>query len=80
MAAEISLGDQHEDQQVEFDLTLLYQSLCTSLMGFVFSKHTFSDQPCLILTHEKLFNHPSLLKTRSCAIMAPTVQTGQRKC
>ena len=31
MAAEISLGDQHEDQQVEFDLTLLYQSLCTSL-------------------------------------------------
>ena len=58
MAAEISLGDQHEDQQVEFDLTLLYQSLCTSLKGFVISKHTCSDQPCLILTHEQLFNHP----------------------
>ena len=58
MAAEISLGDQHEDQQVEFDLTLLYQSLCPSLKGFVISKHTCSDQPYLILTHEQLFNHP----------------------
>ena len=37
MATAISLGDQHEDHQVEFDLTLLYQSLCTSLKGFVLS-------------------------------------------
>ena len=41
MAAEISLGDQHEDQQVEFDLTLLYQSHCTGLKGFVISKYTY---------------------------------------
>ena len=38
MAAEISLGDQHQDQQVEFELTLLYQSHCTSLKGSVISK------------------------------------------
>ena len=48
MATEISLGDQHEDQQVEFDLTLLYQSLCTSLKGFVLSffliKHLVAAQ------------------------------------
>ena len=39
MAAEISLDDQHKDQQVEFDLTL-YQSHCTGLKEFVISQHT----------------------------------------
>ena len=55
MAAHV---EEQETFEAEFDLTMLYQSLCTTLKGFVVSKHTFGAQSCFILTHEKLFDHP----------------------
>ena len=36
----------------------LYLSLCSRLKGFFIARHTFNDKQCLILTHEKLFDHP----------------------
>ena len=58
--------DHHLQSELQ---SLSIDALSHRLKGFLISKHTFNNEQCLILTHEKLYDHPPLGPTSRVRII-----------
>ena len=58
--------DHHLQSELQ---SLRIEALSHRLKGFLISKHTFNDEQCFILTHEKLYDHPPLGPTSRVRII-----------
>ena len=58
--------DHHLQSELQ---SLSIDALSHRLKGFLISKHTFNNEQCFILTHEKLNDHPPLGPTSRVRII-----------